>query len=63
MFKLIVRFNRFIAAFFGIYHQETHYISVADFTTDWVNHPDIQAFMKPPQGREEDERRTLAESQ
>ena len=46
MFKLIVRFNRFIAAFFGIRPQETHYISVADFTTDWVNHPDIQAFMK-----------------
>ena len=46
MFKLIVRFNRFIAAFFGIYHQETHYISVTDFTIDWVNHPDIQAFMK-----------------
>lgn len=46
MFKFIVRFNRFIAAFFGIYPQETHYISVTDFTTDWVNHPDIQAFMK-----------------
>ena len=46
MFRIIIRFNRFVASLFGIHPQETHYISVSDFTTDWVKHPDIQACMK-----------------